>query len=144
MHKRLLDEAQNSDRVKSHSIETDIIETIVKLGKQTKDSQTMLNSATCLAHITEVLHCNPEVASPDAIDFMIVMLQDAKNLNQYRQGCRYFANLSFYKDFRDELIEKDIGRFLLQTIDGQLDEDTIKHSAIALANLSSHKDFMKS
>jgi len=81
MHKRLLDEAQNSDRVKSHSIETDIIETIVKLGKQTKDSQTMLNSATCLAHITEVLHCNPEVASPDAIDFMIVMLQDAKNLN---------------------------------------------------------------
>jgi len=32
----------------------------------------------------------------------------------------------------------------MQTIDGQLDEDTIKHSAIALANLSSHKDFMKS
>jgi hypothetical protein len=103
----------------------------------------MLNAATCLAHITEVLHCNPEVASPDAIDFMIVMLQDAKNLNQYRQGCRYFANLSFYKDFRDQLVEKDIGRYLLQTIDGQLDEDTIKHSAIALANLSSHKDFMK-
>lgn len=24
-----------------------------------------------------------------------------------------------------------------------MDEDTIKHSAIALANLSSHKDFMK-
>jgi len=80
-HKKLLDEAQNSDRIKNHSIETDIIETIVKLGKQTKDSQTMLNAATCLAHITEVLHCNPEVASPDAIDFMIVMLQDAKNLN---------------------------------------------------------------
>jgi len=34
-----------------------------------------------LAHITEVLHCNPEVASTDAIDFMIVMLQDAKILN---------------------------------------------------------------
>jgi hypothetical protein len=41
------------------------------------------------------------VASPDAIDFMIYMLKDAKNLKHYRQGCRYFANLSFYKDFRD-------------------------------------------
>lgn len=42
------------------------------------------------------------------------------------------------------MIEKDIGTFLLKAIDGQLDEDTIKHSAIALANLSSHKDFMRS
>jgi hypothetical protein len=32
---------------------------------------------------------------------------------------------------------------LLKAIDGELEEDTIKHSAIALANLSSHKDFMK-
>jgi hypothetical protein len=71
-----------------------------------------------LAHITEVLHCNPEVASPDAIDFMIDMLKDAKNLKHYRQGCRYFANLSFYKDFRDQLIDKDIGTFLLKAIDG--------------------------
>lgn len=36
-HKQLLDSLQNTDGVKSHSIETDIIETIVKLGKQTKD-----------------------------------------------------------------------------------------------------------
>jgi len=84
------------------------------------------------------------VASHEAIDFMIHMLKDAKNLKHYRQGCRYFANLSFYKDFRDQLIEKDIGTYLLKAIDGQLDEDTIKHSAIALANLSSHKDFMRS
>ena len=100
-HKKLLDQAQNSDKVKNHSIETDIIDTIVKLGKQTRDQKTSLNAATCLAHITEVLHCNPMVASPDAIDFMIDMLKDAKNLKHYRQGCRYFANLSFYKDFRD-------------------------------------------
>ena len=46
------------------------------------------------------------------------MLKDAKNLKHYRQGCRYFANLSFYKDFRDQLIEKDIGTFLLKAIDG--------------------------
>mmetsp|Transcript_20951 Transcript_20951/g.32463 ORF Transcript_20951/g.32463 Transcript_20951/m.32463 type:complete len:124 (+) Transcript_20951:1266-1637(+) len=84
------------------------------------------------------------VASHEAIDFMIHMLKDAKNQQHYRQGCRYFANLSFYKDFRDQLIEKDIGTYLLKSINGQLDEDTIKHSAIALANLSSHKDFMKS
>jgi hypothetical protein len=32
-HKKLLDQAQNSDKVKNHSIETDIIDTIVKLGK---------------------------------------------------------------------------------------------------------------
>ena len=31
---------------------------------------------------------------------------------------------------------------MLKAIDGRLDEDTIKHSAIALANLSSHQDFM--
>jgi hypothetical protein len=32
-HKKLLDAAQNSDKVKNHSIESDIIETIVRLGK---------------------------------------------------------------------------------------------------------------
>ena len=32
-HKELLDLAQNSDKIKNHSIETDIIDTIVKLGK---------------------------------------------------------------------------------------------------------------
>ena len=113
----------------------------MQLGRQTKDPQTQLNAATCLAHITEVLHCNPEVAHR-GIEFMIDMLKDAKHLRPYRQGCRYFANLSFYKDFRDELIEKDIGLLLLKAIERQPDSDTIKHSAIALANLSSHKGFM--
>lgn len=117
-HKKLLDKAQHSDKVKNHNIESDIIETIVRLGKHTRDGKTSLNAATCLAHITEVLYCNPMVASTDAIDFMIDMLKDAKNLKHYRQGCRYFANLSFYKDFRDQLIEKDIGTFLLKAIDG--------------------------
>jgi hypothetical protein len=70
--------------LKNHSIETDIIETIVKLGKQTNDPETSLNAATCLAHITEVLHCNPVVASPDAIDFMIDMLKDAKDMKHHR------------------------------------------------------------
>ena len=32
-NKKLLDAAQNSDKVKNHSIESDIIETIVRLGK---------------------------------------------------------------------------------------------------------------
>ena len=75
---------------------------------------------------------------------MIDMLKDAKNVKHHRQGCRYFANLSFYKIFRDKLIKKEIATFLLKAIEGNLtEEDTIKHAAIALANLSSHKDFMK-
>jgi hypothetical protein len=40
------------------------------------------------------------------------------------------------------LIDKDIAKYLLGGLEGNLDEDTIKHSAIALANLSSHKKFM--
>ena len=62
-HKKLLDKAQRDVKVKNHSIETEIISTIVKLGMKTNDKKTTLNAATCLAHITEVLHCNPVVAS---------------------------------------------------------------------------------
>ena len=72
------------------------------------------------------------------------MLKDTKNVKHHRQGCRYFANLSFYKHFKDKLIKKEIATFLLKTIEGNTEQDTIKHAAIALANLSSHKDFMKS
>lgn len=82
-HKVLLDLAQKQEKGKNLSIETDIIETIVNLGRQTKDPQTQLNAATCLAHITEVLHCNPEVAHR-GLEFMIDMLKDAKNLKHYR------------------------------------------------------------
>ena len=106
--------------------------------------KTTLNAATSLAHITEVLDCNNQVATEDAIDFMIDMLKDTKNVKHHRQGCRYFANLSFYKHFKDKLIKKEIATFLLKTIEGNTEQDTIKHAAIALANLSSHKDFMKS
>ena len=74
---------------------------------------------------------------------MMGMLKDMKNIKNHRQGCRYFANLSFYKQFAEKLIKKDIASFLLKAIDGNLDEDTIKHSAIALANLSSHPSFMQ-
>ena len=83
------------------------------------------------------------MATDDVIDFMIDMLKDTKNMKHHRQGCRYFANLSFYKEFRDKLIKKEIATFLLKAIEGRLEEDTIKHAAIALANLSSHKDFMR-
>lgn len=83
------------------------------------------------------------MATDDAIEFMMDMLKDTKNVKHHRQGCRYFANLSFYKIFRDKLIKKEISTFLLKAIEGHLEEDTIKHAAIALANLSSHKDFMK-
>lgn len=84
------------------------------------------------------------MASEEAIDMMIEMLKDTKNLKHHLEGCRYFANLSFYKTFRDRLIKKDISNFLLKAIEVHVDEETIKHSAIALANLSSHKDFLKS
>lgn len=124
--------------------ETQIIQTIVQLGRSTRDTKTTLCSATSLSHITEVLDCNEMVATEEAIEFMIDMLKDTKNLRHHRQGCRYFANLSFYSNFRDKLIKKEIAMYLLRAIDGNLDEDTVKHSAIALANLSSHKDFMRS
>ena len=101
-----------------------------------------MNAATSLAHITEVLNCNPQVVSELAIDFMIDMLKDTKNIKNHRQGCRYFANLSFYKEHCEKLINREIATYLLKAIDGNMDDDTIKHSAIALANLSSHPDFM--
>lgn len=84
------------------------------------------------------------MASQDAIEFMMDMLKDTKNIKHHRQGCRYFANLSFYSNHRNSLVQNKITAYLLGAIeaDGLLDEDTIKHSAIALANLSSHKDFM--
>lgn len=40
-------------------------------------------------------------------------------------------------------MNRDIAVYLLKAIDGSKDKDTIKHSAIALANLSSLKDFMR-
>ena len=135
-HSRILQE-QGED---GHN---DIIETIVQLGRCTRDPKTTLYAATSLAHITEILECHDVVASNDAIEFMIDMLKDSKNLDHHRQGCRFFANLSFQKEHRDALIQREIATFLLKAIDGCSDKDTIKHSAIALANLSSHKDFMK-
>lgn len=43
--------------------ENELIETLISLGKATTDTKTMLNTATSLAHMTEVLHCNPTVAT---------------------------------------------------------------------------------
>ena len=74
---------------------------------------------------------------------MIDILKDSSNVEHHREGCRYFANLSFQKEYRENLMNRDIAVYLLKAIDGSKDKDTIKHSAIALANLSSHKDFMK-
>jgi len=88
----------------ANSAENEMIDTIVSLGKLTSDPKTMQYAATSLAHITEVLNCNHSVASDDAIDFMIDNLQDAKNIEHHKQGCRYLANLSFYHDFRERLI----------------------------------------
>lgn len=77
----------------------------------------MLNSATALAHMTEVLHCNQTVASDHAIDFMMTMLKDTKNINGHRQGCRYFANLSYYSNYIDKLIDYKITAYMLGTIE---------------------------
>lgn len=143
IHQKLL--AQSKKEGNDYSFtESDIIDTIISLGKATSDLKTTLNAATSLAHITEILHCNESVASQDAIEFMMDMLKDTKNIKHHRQGCRFFANLSFYSSHRNALVQNKITAYLLGAVeaDGMLDEDTIKHSAIALANLSSHKDFM--
>lgn len=64
--------------------ENELIETIIALGKATTDSKTMLNAATSLAHMTEVLHCNSTVATNEAIEFMMTMLKDQKNIKNHR------------------------------------------------------------
>ena len=148
LHKRQIDRfvAQSPLTGKGseyRNTEDQIIGTIVQLGRSTQDLKTTLNAATTLAHITEVLQCNEQVAADDVIDFMSHMLKDTKNVKHHRQGCRYFANLSFYKEFRDKLIKKEVSNFLLKAIESRIEEDTIKHAAIALANLSSHKDFLR-
>ena len=63
-----------------------------------------MSVATSLAHISEVLNCNEATADGEAIEFMIAMLKDTKNMKHHRQACRYFANLSFYAPFRDSCI----------------------------------------
>ena len=64
--------------------ENELIETLISLGKATKDTKTMLNAATSLAHMTEVLHFNEKVASEEAIKFMLTMLKDTKNIKNHR------------------------------------------------------------
>lgn len=128
LHKRqidklVLDNFDNNltDDEQFNNTENQIIETIVQLGRSTRDLKTTLNAATSLAHITEVLDCNEEVATMDAIEFMTDMLKDTKNVKHHRQGCRYFANLSFYKSFKDKMIDKEIATFLLKAIEGNLE-----------------------
>ncbi len=65
-------------------LENDLIQTLVNLGRSTNDAKTMLNSATALAHMTEVLQCNQTVASDLAIEFMMMMLKDTKNPMSHR------------------------------------------------------------
>jgi hypothetical protein len=43
--------------------ENSLIVTLINLGLATNDTKTMLNAATSLAHMTEVLYCNSAVAS---------------------------------------------------------------------------------
>lgn len=64
--------------------ENELIETLISLGRATSDTKTMLNAATSLAHMTEVLHCNETVASAEAIEFMMSMLKDTKNVKNHR------------------------------------------------------------
>jgi len=121
---------------------------VIALGKATTDTKTMLNAATSLAHMTEVLHCNETVATEEAIEFMLTMLKDTKNIKNHMQGCRYFSNLSFYEKYIDRLINKRITAYMLSAIEMDTlhaspeNNDTIKYSVIALANLSCKNRFM--
>ncbi len=64
--------------------ENSLIITLINLGLATNDSKTMLNAATSLSHMTEVLYCNQTVASSQARDFMMTMLKDTKNVKNHR------------------------------------------------------------
>ena len=48
-----------------------------------------MSVATSLAHISEVLDCNPATASDEAIEFMIDMLRDTKNIKHHKQAFEY-------------------------------------------------------
>ena len=98
-------------------IENNLVITLVNLGRATSDVKTMLNSAKSLAHMTEVLHCNETVASPQAMEFMMLMLKDTKNVQNHREGCRYYANLSYYKALINTLIDMKITVYMLGTIE---------------------------
>lgn len=41
------------------------------------------------------------------------------------------------------MIEKNLAFYLMNALYNQLDEDSVKHAAVAVANLSSHKDFLR-
>jgi hypothetical protein len=77
----------------------------------------MLNAAKSIAHMTEVLHCNHQVASTQTMEFMMTMLKDTKNVRNHREGCRYFANLSYYKQYINSLIDMKITAYMLGTIE---------------------------
>lgn len=136
MHNRIIkDEGE-----RGHS---EIIYCIVQLGRRVEDSLVTLYWAKSLAHITEILELHKLVSSDETIELMTNILKDSSNMDHHREGCRFFANLSFQKEYRKTLMNRDIDVYLLKAIDGSKDKDTIKHSTIALANLSSLKDFMR-
>lgn len=64
--------------------ENSLIVTLINLGLATSDPKTMVNSATSIAHMTEILYCNPAVASKQARNFMMKMLKDSKNMKGHR------------------------------------------------------------
>jgi ABC-type transporter Mla MlaB component len=137
----------SGNRRVDEEVENNLVATLVNLGRATNDVGTMLNAAKSIAHMTEVLHCNPQVASTQTMEFMMTMLKDTKNVRNHREGCRYFANLSYYKQYINNLIDMKITAYMLGTIEqdnqnASNDEDAIKYSVIALANLSSHPNFM--
>lgn len=71
-----------------------------------------------------------------AIELMNEKLIEAKDLVIHRQGCRFFANLSFNSEYQKRMIKGDIVSYLVKAVDNH-DRDTVKHSVIAIANLSS-------
>lgn len=104
-------------RSMENEVENNLVVTLVNLGRATSDVATMLNAAKSLAHMTEVLHCNSVVASPQAMEFMMTMLKDTKSIRNHREGCRYFANLSYYKQYINSLIDMKITAYMLGTIE---------------------------
>jgi hypothetical protein len=69
--------------VKSEKVNNRIIDTIVTIGTYSKDTKTSCKAATSLAHVTEVLNPNENIASEAAIAFMINMVKETKKIKQH-------------------------------------------------------------
>ena len=90
--------------------------------------------------MSELFKSHRTLVDSQAIELMFEKLKEAKDIVIHRQGCRFLANLSFNSEYQKRLMTSEIVSYLVHAVENH-DRDTVKHSVIAIANLSSSEDF---